>query len=62
MSTGIQALRELEADDETSTNPFALTPLGKHLAELPCAPKVGRLLIYGTLLGCAGNTIFAFMS
>jgi HrpA-like RNA helicase len=30
-----------------------ITPLGRHIALLPCAPKVGRLLIYGALLGCA---------
>ena len=31
----------------------ALTPLGRHLAALPCSPKVGRLLIFGCLLRCA---------
>ena len=30
-----------------------ITPLGKHLAALPCAPRVGRLLVYGCLLNCA---------
>ena len=29
-----------------------ITPLGRHLAALPCAPRVGRLLIYGCLLNC----------
>jgi ATP-dependent RNA helicase DHX57 len=30
-----------------------ITPLGKHLAALPCEPRTGRLLVYGALLGCA---------
>jgi len=30
-----------------------ITPLGSHLAALPCAPRVGRLLVYGCLLNCA---------
>ena len=34
----------------------ALTPLGRHLAALPCAPKVGRMLVFGSLLNCAYPT------
>jgi len=30
-----------------------ITPLGSHLAALPCTPRVGRLLVYGCLLNCA---------
>ena len=30
----------------------AITPLGRHLADLPCDPAIGRLLVYGALLGC----------
>lgn len=30
----------------------ALTPLGRHLSTLPCMPRVGRLAIFGALLGC----------
>ena len=33
-----------------------ITPLGSHLAALPCAPKIGRLLVYGALLGCVYPT------
>ena len=29
----------------------ALTPLGRQLSLLPCSPTVGRLLVYGVLLG-----------
>ena len=37
---------------EHTEHGFELTSLGKHLAALPCDPKVGRLLIYGALLSC----------
>ena len=30
----------------------ALTALGGHLTSLPCAPRVGKMLIYGVLLCC----------
>ena len=33
-----------------------ITPLGRHLAALPCSPKIGRLLVYGALLGCVFPT------
>ena len=36
----------LEADE-------SLTPLGRHLAALPCEVGVGRLIIFGALLKCA---------
>lgn len=29
-----------------------LTPLGRHLSSLPCLPRVGKLCIYGALMGC----------
>ena len=29
-----------------------LTPLGKHLAALPLHPRVGKMLLFGALLGC----------
>lgn len=47
--------------DELESSGFLLTPLGKNLALLPCAPKVGRLLIYGTLLGCTGKRCILFL-
>ena len=49
----IQALKECEPGADQPNN-FTLTPLGRHLAELPCSPKIGRLLVYGALLGCTG--------
>jgi ATP-dependent RNA helicase DHX57 len=29
-----------------------LTALGRHLSTLPCMPRVGKLCIYGALMGC----------
>lgn len=50
----IQALKDTEVGSG-QPNAFSLTPLGRHLAELPCSPKIGRLLVYGALLGCTGS-------
>ena len=36
--------------DET----LALSPLGRHLARLPVHPRLGKMLVYGTLFGCVG--------
>lgn len=36
-----------------------LTALGKHLANLPCNPGIGRLLIYSCLLGCVYSASIA---
>jgi HrpA-like RNA helicase len=41
-------LRSMGAVDESGS----LTPLGKHLAALPCPPRVGKMCVYGCLLGC----------
>ena len=29
-----------------------MTPLGHALAQLPMSPKLGKMLLYGVLLGC----------
>lgn len=42
-------LTQIQALD---ANTGALTPLGRHLATLPCMPRVGRLAIFGAMLGC----------
>lgn len=31
----------------------ALTPLGRHLARLPCDARLGKALLYGAMLRCA---------
>lgn len=43
-------LIQIQALSPTSN---ALTPLGVHLSTLPCMPRIGRLAVYGALLGCA---------
>lgn len=48
-----QSLVKIQALDP---NTFGLTALGKHLSALPCSPRIGRLLIYGALLGCVYPT------
>ena len=44
--SSLQRTGALEADE-------SLTPLGRHLAALPCEVGVGRLIIFGALLKCA---------
>ena len=36
-----------------------ITPLGRHLSQLPCLPSVGRILIYGTLLGMCSVVVYS---
>eukprot|EP00927_Polykrikos_kofoidii_P049295 TRINITY_DN43372_c0_g1_i1.p1 TRINITY_DN43372_c0_g1~~TRINITY_DN43372_c0_g1_i1.p1 ORF type:complete len:1193 (-),score=186.31 TRINITY_DN43372_c0_g1_i1:182-3760(-) len=43
------ALSELGALDETEDD--GLTPMGRHLASLPCHPRLGKILVLGCLLG-----------
>ena len=53
IDAAIRSLQSLKALNATSRHEeLILTPLGKNLAALPCSPKVGRLLIYGSLLSC----------
>jgi ATP-dependent RNA helicase DHX36 len=37
--------------NDTSYN-SVITPLGYHLASLPLSPRIGKLIIYGLVLGC----------
>ncbi|CAE7359206.1 unnamed protein product [Symbiodinium microadriaticum] len=43
------ALKDLGALDQAQ--PDGLTPLGRHLAALPCHPRLGKILVLGCLLG-----------
>jgi HrpA-like RNA helicase len=45
----LQRLQTLQAITQGTET---LTPLGKHLSNLPTDPKMGRRLVYGVLLGC----------
>lgn len=49
------ALRDLGALDERSSD--GLTPLGRHLAALPCHPRLGKILVLGCLLGVEGPVL-----
>ena len=61
ISTAETNLKALQALDSTDG---MLTPLGRHMAALPCDPRISKLLIYGSLLGCtyAGSAIAACLS
>jgi len=46
------ALRDMGALDDVAGD--RLTPLGRHLAALPCHPRLGKILVLGCLLCCPG--------
>lgn len=46
------ALHDLGALDEKEHD--GMTPLGRHLAALPCHPRLGKILVLGCLLGVQG--------
>ncbi|CAD7923926.1 unnamed protein product [Amoebophrya sp. A120] len=48
--------RNTRGDKDKSPTEIRITPLGKHLAKLPCDVRIGKLLIYGAMLGCASET------
>ncbi len=47
---GLISLQALAPKSETEKG--GITPLGKHLASMPCSPAIGRMLIFGAILGC----------
>uniref|UniRef100_A0A8C4ZKH8 ATP-dependent RNA helicase DHX29 n=1 Tax=Gadus morhua TaxID=8049 RepID=A0A8C4ZKH8_GADMO len=49
VSNAVSLLRKMGACHATD---HALTPLGHHLAGLPVNVKIGKMLIYGAILGC----------
>ncbi len=57
ISTAVKNLKEIDAlrrqkDAETKEVSYYLTPLGFHLANLPCDARIGKMLIIGSILGC----------
>ena len=58
------AMRTLREVGALSRFDGELTPLGRHLATLPVDVRVGKLLIYGTLMRCLGPclSIAAYLS
>lgn len=49
LEDAVTSLELMGAIDSASQN---LTSLGKHLTEMPCDPKLGKMLIYGAILRC----------
>ncbi|KAK5618513.1 ATP-dependent RNA helicase dhx29 [Crenichthys baileyi] len=49
VSNAVNLLRKIGA---CQPNNHILTPLGHHLASLPVNVKIGKMLIYGAILGC----------
>ncbi|XP_041815716.1 ATP-dependent RNA helicase DHX29 [Chelmon rostratus] len=49
VSNAVNLLRKIGA---CHPNNHVLTPLGHHLASLPVNVKIGKMLIYGAILGC----------
>ncbi|XP_072228526.1 ATP-dependent RNA helicase DHX29 [Leuresthes tenuis] len=49
VSNAVNLLRKIGA---CHLNNHTLTPLGHHLASLPVNVKIGKMLIYGAILGC----------
>ena len=43
-----QSLAIIGALDST----FKLTPLGQHIAQMPCDPRIGKMLLFGAILRC----------
>jgi HrpA-like RNA helicase len=60
INTAEQLLIQIQALDEGSGR---LTSLGQHLTFIPCEPRIGKLLIYGSLFGCVfpASCIAAYM-
>ena len=48
VEAGVALLQDIGAVEEDET----LTQLGSHLAALPLAPQLGKLVLYGALFGC----------
>ena len=46
----MQVLGALDAEE-------VLTPLGRHLAQLPMEPRLGKLLVTATFMGCLSSAL-----
>lgn len=49
LKEAVTSLELMGAIDNTNQN---LTSLGRHLTQMPCDPKLGKMLIYGAILRC----------
>ncbi|XRA99169.1 RNA helicase [Pycnococcus provasolii] len=61
VDAAVDALRSMGAlSDETSPSApvlEVLTPLGRHLSLLPVDPRVGKLLVFGSILSCLDEVL-----
>ena len=52
-------MQALSSSSSSTASSLNLTPLGYLLSTLPCSPRVGRLIIYGNMLGCVFPATYA---
>lgn len=58
ISNAVSLLRKIGACHPSD---HVLTPLGQHLASLPVNVKIGKMLIYGAILGCLEPIVRSMM-
>ena len=52
LDLAVQELKDLKAMAIVNNSEEIVTPLGKHLTHMPCDPRLGKMLVYASLLGC----------
>ena len=52
IAQGSAANAQMHTASEAASIPLELTPLGAHLARMPLDLRVGKMLLFGALLGC----------
>jgi ATP-dependent RNA helicase DHX57 len=52
LDLAVQELKDLKAMALVNNTEEIVTPLGKHLTHMPCDPRLGKMLVYASLLGC----------
>jgi HrpA-like RNA helicase len=52
VAAAFSALVQIGAVDVSADRQDRLTPLGKHLCQLPVDVRVGKMLVFGSVLGC----------
>jgi len=57
VSEAVKLLCDVGAARESNSGEVTLTPLGRHLSRLPMDVRIGKMLIYGSLLSCADQVL-----
>ena len=52
VAAAVARLASVGAVVDVGGGTLALTPLGFHLSRLPVEPRLGKMLVYGCVLGC----------